>query len=429
MAETNTNDLNSSDMKCNGYNDCSCIKRIMKALSYYHKVSANEPQKFIDFCEKYYSKQYLDDYIHFRTVHKNYINKDETENTTCAMMSSCSSTTRHYRDRSVKDNKNDELSHIYIDVFDSLHFFIYHLEECGLRVTVNDNILKDVENNNDYTNCEDKVIKFIQKEIEIRQEKCGLFKRLDNTKNSKFNIIQVKKDNYDVKTDEKNEITKENSAQTETEKTCTDDILDHIVSVGIKTNVVTDLKEYLVREEYDTDTMKNDMDIYNDTGKCNLLQATRYSLNCIEEIKSHMRMMNVGSAAFSTGFVYWYWTYYKDIDDEQNRQQTGLFDYDNDFGGYSVRQLFVTQKFDSLKSEILNCKFIGIKQFKENVVGKGDQYFRTEKCQNIRCRYSGDPLHFDIKNKSSLKREHLYSLILYCDFTDFCSDFSSTFRI
>ncbi len=213
-----TNIFDANDIKCNGYNDCSCIKRIMTALSYYHKVSSSqEPQKFIEFCDKNYSKQYLDDYIHVRTVHQNDINKHEMENTTCTMVSSCVSTTRHYRDRSGKDNNNDdEAAHFCIDVFDSLHFFIYHMEECGLRVLVNDDILKGIENNNDYTNCKDKVIQFIQKEIEKRQEKCGVFKRLDNTKNSKFNIVQVTKDNYDVKTDEKNQITKENDAQTGT---------------------------------------------------------------------------------------------------------------------------------------------------------------------------------------------------------------------
>eukprot|EP01084_Bolivina_argentea_P259938 438824_1 len=66
---------NMNQEKCNGYIDCSFIKRIMTTLSYYNQVSSNEPQKFIDFCDKYYSKQYLEDYIHFICVHKNDINK------------------------------------------------------------------------------------------------------------------------------------------------------------------------------------------------------------------------------------------------------------------------------------------------------------------------------------------------------------------
>ncbi len=96
--------------------------------------------------------------------------------------------------------------------------------------------------------------------------------------------------------------------------------MDHISSVGIKKNVAAGLNEYLVREEYDTDSIKNDIEIYDYGGKSNLLEATRYNLNCIDEIKNHMKMMNIGSAAFSTGFVYWYWRYYKDADNEEIRQ-------------------------------------------------------------------------------------------------------------
>eukprot|EP01084_Bolivina_argentea_P235178 395811_1 len=59
----NKNIFNSNDNKCNGYNDCSCMKRIMAALSYYQQISSTQPQQFIDFCDTYYSKQYLQDYI------------------------------------------------------------------------------------------------------------------------------------------------------------------------------------------------------------------------------------------------------------------------------------------------------------------------------------------------------------------------------
>eukprot|EP01084_Bolivina_argentea_P304712 526332_1 len=39
--------FNTNDNKCNGYNDCSSIKRIMTALPYYDKISSKQPQKFI----------------------------------------------------------------------------------------------------------------------------------------------------------------------------------------------------------------------------------------------------------------------------------------------------------------------------------------------------------------------------------------------
>eukprot|EP01084_Bolivina_argentea_P252648 424111_1 len=71
----NTSIFQNHDNKCNGYTDCCCIKRIMEALSYYQQLSSTQPQKFIDFCDTYYSKQYLQDYIHCMCIHKNDINK------------------------------------------------------------------------------------------------------------------------------------------------------------------------------------------------------------------------------------------------------------------------------------------------------------------------------------------------------------------
>eukprot|EP01084_Bolivina_argentea_P093517 168182_1 len=115
--------------------------------------------------------------------------------------------------------------------------------------------------------------------------------------------MQVSKDNdnnneYDAKADEIDEKTEGTDAQKDT--TFTDDILDHISSVGVEKKTVSGLKKYLLGEEYDTDGIKNDIDIYGDEKQSNLLEATRYSLNCIEEIKKRMKLANVASAAFST---------------------------------------------------------------------------------------------------------------------------------
>eukprot|EP01084_Bolivina_argentea_P025229 46925_1 len=175
METVDPNIFNTNDNKCNGYNDCSCIKRLIIALSYYQKVSSQQPQNFIAFCDKYYSKQYLQDYIHSISVHKNDINKDDVENKTCTMVTKCASTSRHYRDRAVKDDNNDNIttSHLYFDIFDALHFYVHHLVECGLRVSINLDDFKDIENENEYTNCADQIVAAIQKQIEMKKEKCG----------------------------------------------------------------------------------------------------------------------------------------------------------------------------------------------------------------------------------------------------------------
>eukprot|EP01084_Bolivina_argentea_P062312 113934_1 len=78
-----TSIFQNNDNKCNGINDCSSVKRIMTALSYYNETSSQRPNDFITICDEYYSKNYLQDYIHFICVHKNDINKDQSKKETC----------------------------------------------------------------------------------------------------------------------------------------------------------------------------------------------------------------------------------------------------------------------------------------------------------------------------------------------------------
>eukprot|EP01084_Bolivina_argentea_P113052 201577_1 len=367
----NTNIFENDDQNCNGYDDCSSITRLMTILLYYSKTYSQNPNEFIDFCDKYYAKSYLKDYIHFICIHKNDINKNETENETCRMVSTCSSTTRHYRDRTNEEMKTDEngetQQRLYVDIFDSIHFYMCHMAECGLRISINEDNIKDIVDD-EYSNCQDEVIAFIQNEIERKQAKCGLFKRLDNTKNSKFNIMQISNinsGNEKIKIDWKKEMTQET--------TFTDQILECIASTGIKKSIVTDLREYLTCEEYDTDSIQNDINICDDEKNSNLLEATRYNLNCIAVIKNHMKMHNIASTAFSTGFVFWYWPYYKSINDNEIRKHQGWFGANN-FGGFGVEELFVNKLYDSVKEEVLNSKLITVTQFNQQVIVKGNAY-------------------------------------------------------
>ena len=67
-------------------------------------------------------------------------------------------------------------------------------------------------------------------------------------------------------------------------------------------------------------------------------------------------------------------------------------------------------------------------KFANDVVGKGDKFLKTKSCKRVQCVHWNDPLKYVIKEGDALKNEHLYALILYTDFSEFCTDFSSTFR-
>merc|ERR1712154_270438 len=160
---------------------------------------SNSKQIFIEFCTNSYP-QCLDDYIHLICNHSdndslneiaNYFQKNHELNV-CLNVNKCQSTRRHCttRNRMDKEEKYDDNS-FYVDLFDTIHFYIYHLEAFGLRVPLKSKQEKDEMNNNhNYLKCTDLRIGAIQKIIENKRKEIGNLnmERLDNTNNSKFNI-------------------------------------------------------------------------------------------------------------------------------------------------------------------------------------------------------------------------------------------------
>eukprot|EP01084_Bolivina_argentea_P102242 183197_1 len=302
-----------NDEKCNGLNNCSYVTRIMTALSYYDQVSPTNPEEFVDFCNKYYSSQYLQDYIHFICTHKNDTDKAQnTQNKQCMAVSGCLKTQRHYRDRTRTTLKNTNVSQSrYIDLFDSLHFYVYHMAECGLRVSINklNDDHDDIEEFKDdmpHTMHKDETIKELYEEIQAKKNESGLFPA---TKYSKFNIMHNNygnvchtDDNEDKKDDEKygaelkvnnkqendqkmtilhkfqHAISKyfpdKNDKQpaTDQQRLFPDDMIDYIRSSDktAQEETLTYLKEFLLIEEYDTDAIEDDIDIYVSEKNCNL---------------------------------------------------------------------------------------------------------------------------------------------------------------
>eukprot|EP01084_Bolivina_argentea_P044138 81256_1 len=97
-------------------------------------------------------------------------------------INNCSYTKRHYRDRARNDSQKDDatIQNIYIETFDTIHFYLYHMEECGLRVSIdkiNDNGYKSVSVDNDnadsYLRYHDEHFAAIIQEVESKKKKCG----------------------------------------------------------------------------------------------------------------------------------------------------------------------------------------------------------------------------------------------------------------
>eukprot|EP01084_Bolivina_argentea_P062913 114973_1 len=419
-----------SEETCIGINSCLCLSRIANAM----KLSdATEANKFVEFCLDRYP-QCLDDYIHLICVHSDARNKicdylkTHHKINKCVTINECVWTQRHYSNRDydindeLKYNQQDDGKYnFYTELFDTVHFYLFHLEDLALRCSIEPTGIEEniYHNHADYLNCIDNTFVKLQTQIKERHEKyASHFPRLNNDKNSKFVIQQTQQELI------------EPTAQ---ENTFMDNVFDYIQNKASNNeeNVLIKLKVYIDSEEYDTESVTVDIDIYYEESDCNLLNAT-YNVKFIQWIRQFIKHYKVSSNSFSTGFTFWYHEYYKHVDDQQMKQQQISRMNQDDFDKHKMKDLYVKPHFNSLKDEASNSPFVNMAVFRDKVIYKTNKYMVTDKCKKIQCifgRYhDADPLHYGIQYQSPVKQEHLQSVILYCDFTEFCSHFSSTFR-
>ena len=145
-----------------------------------------------------------------------------------------------------------------------------------------------------------------------------------------------------------------------------------------------------------------------------------------------MKLYIYTAKKFSEGYPFMYWDWYKDKDDSPIVAQLGRhltelsLLYNIDFSEYSCRQLYVEQKYSSYKEEIL--KHLTIKNY-DAIMVKLEEFMNSVKIKQLICKNDWDKEHHYTPRKGEpISRNHVISIILYCDFTDYCSKFSGTFR-
>ena len=110
----------------------------------------------------------------------------------------------------------------------------------------------------------------------------------------------------------------------------------------------------------------------------------------------------VSGSSFDTGMRLYYWQFYQE------------------------EPLIVEKRYSSFKEEILTHVTQTVYQ---QTMMKAQQYFNTNKAKSMRAyRYPEDDRHYGIHNDSPLNIWHLMSVILYCDITQLCTQFSKSFR-
>eukprot|EP01083_Nonionella_stella_P055838 147208_1 len=136
---------------------CECLQRIRVAMKHFDLLSDGDgkgdenKEIFVSFCnETYKNKHLLDDYCHVIKEHSNDLNQikdeliDKYQFDACDV-NQCHKVKRYYgrrkQQRQEEKTENDALDddnayRFYVDLFDQLHHFIYHLYDVGLRTEV-----------------------------------------------------------------------------------------------------------------------------------------------------------------------------------------------------------------------------------------------------------------------------------------------------
>ena len=119
------------------------------------------------------------------------------------------------------------------------------------------------------------------------------------------------------------------------------------------------------------------------------------------------------------GFSFMYWDHFK-----QGGKIYISTQNTDDLGGYTEKELYVERVFADYKEEILS--HINMENYQTLVQGKVDILMTSNKVKAMRSNNDGWDKEFEYDD--AISRNHMTSLVLYTDLSEYCSSFSSTFR-
>ncbi len=261
---------NNDNDKCESIDNCISIQKLSVALKYYELMdiinNISHRDAFTNFIIEIYHK-FLDDFTHLVNHHSNhlndiYIHLINTNKFNECKMANCVYTARHYhhrrdvdKDGNVDKNVLDPEVSFFAETMDSLHFYLFHLFECGLRSIITEDGV--VDDDDDEMKQEDEFYDAefakISRRISERQYMTKSFDRFTKSKNNKFCL------NTD------NNWNNNNNIDINGDETYLDEIFKRLLKDGINKNIVYKLSKYLLKEEFDTDCMDQDIDDDNNT--------------------------------------------------------------------------------------------------------------------------------------------------------------------
>eukprot|EP01084_Bolivina_argentea_P300022 517223_1 len=405
---------------------CKPRLRLFNALQFYQSLNIeNKSDK--DKLLKYYHNEYpeiLADFIHLITIHQDEMDEiydDAINNTnicfnTCDVVN-CALSARHNRDRNKEhsENKSKTTNHEHVqfvfvrDLFDSIHCYIIHQYDFGYRIHKNDKIkiqqktIVDSDEKNNSINISHQDETFKQMSNIIKKQTIKLQNNSRFTDSNKYKIM-----------------TNENKSYNDTNF-----FMDGLYKIKNNSKFVS----FLEIEEYDTESVLHDIS-EKDQSASNIFVYLLNNMNDAKHIHDYFRHYYVSTHSFSTGFIFYYWTYYKHQISGNKPADGDPYGLNvNDHGGYSKSQLYIAKKYNGIKFEILNNTIfaLGIYEYELSMI-KANSLITESIVKKTEPLDICEEFHYGIMQDSTMTIEHLLSLILYCDWSDLCTEFSSTFR-
>eukprot|EP01083_Nonionella_stella_P046159 123577_1 len=358
------------------------------------------------------NKGLIDDYIHFKDKHEHELERITRELIQSNGFSDCSIgeceyTKRHMQQQSTTTSASDAQLSFYGEIFDALHFHLFHCFEAGLRVRRSDD--------NDQMEEEEKATKDQYFDAQFARMNRRILERHHNT--ASFDRFSTKHTKFNIVNDAKHDTNKDN--------TYSDQMVKHLIHLRMDQMQIQQFMQFLNEEQYDTDAMDHDYDIKpNGNIASGSASMTTQNQTLLKHYNEFIKDTKLESSSFNIGFRFYYWSSYKD-GKEPTQKEYNIWDH----SGYDIKELFIAPKYASFKEEISHYKYVSLQQYEAKIRVKVNQYIQSDTFKQTTASHSGTyRCSYEIQKGEPIRFEHLLALVLYTDYSELSSHFSGTFR-
>eukprot|EP01083_Nonionella_stella_P280554 954417_1 len=346
-------------------------------------------------------------------------------------------------------------------MLDSLHMFMYHtfrvhptqydhIQEVAQNEDAAEDESDDAKDGDDY---DDKVTKKIVHLIQEAKVASRRFRRSRNTSRIHNKFMTVKYDYNDVADgnretqDGMNDIAVYQSAvygneqlllkkqQKVRDNSCvTDTLFQKLSADSGDDDTLNQLRTFLSNEAYDTEAITADLD-FTQEAQSNL---KRILLNRFEIAAMFVQRVQfeeyTKSNVYDPGVRFFYWPHFEDNEDERSLIYRAGGSYAYDWNrGYKLKDWYIPKKYDTLKEELTQNK---TKPFPmdaydtiiETASLKLNAYQSAKGTRRLICGWSEWRKSYGIARGDGIQLKHIVALLCYTDFSEYCYEFSKSFR-